>query len=163
MSLRAVQFVALLFAGLVLIPSGAHLAEFSNKMDFSRDEYLTAQQIYRGWALFGFVIFGALVSTLALAIKMRRVRPTFRLAMIALLCLIGGQAIFWVFTFPANQATANWTVLPADWADLRVQWEYSHAVGAVLNLAAFVALTLAVLDGGDIQRRIGRSGQLQQP
>jgi hypothetical protein len=31
MSLKAVGFVALLFAALVLIPSGAHLAELPNK------------------------------------------------------------------------------------------------------------------------------------
>jgi hypothetical protein len=98
-------------------------------------------------ALFGFVIVGALLSTLALTIKLRRVRPAFRLALTALLCLIGGQAIFWAFTFPANQATENWTVLPANWAELRMQWEYSHAVGAVLNLAAFIALAIALLEG----------------
>jgi hypothetical protein len=93
---------------------------------------------------------------------MRHVRPAFSLAVIALLCLLGGQAIFWAFTFPTNQATENWTVLPTNWADLRVQWEYSHAAGAVLNLAAFVALTLAVLGGRGLQRRVGPSGPLQQ-
>lgn len=144
---RVVEFAALLFAALVLIPSGAHLAELPNKMGFSRDEYLIVQQIYAGWALFGFVIFPALVSTLVFTIKVRRVRQAFRPAMTALLCLIGGQAIFWSFTFPANVATENWTMLPPNWIDLRAQWEYSHAAGAVLNLAAFVALTLAVLVG----------------
>ncbi len=142
---RVVEFAALLFAALVLIPSGAHLAELPNKMDFSRGEYLTVPQIYAGWALFGFVIFPALVSTLVFTIKVRRVRQAFRPAMTALLCLIGGQAIFWTFTFRANVATANWTMLPPNWIDLRAQWEYSHAAGAVLNLVAFVALTLAVL------------------
>jgi hypothetical protein len=91
---------------------------------------------------------GALGSTLALAIRMRPFPPAFRLALTALLCLIGGQVIFWAFTFQANQATQNWTVFPfpSNWADLRVRWEYSHAAGAVLNLAAFIALTLALAD-----------------
>jgi hypothetical protein len=145
MSVRTVGFLAVLLGALVLIPSGAHLAELPNKMDLARDEYLVAQQIYRGWALFGFVIVSALIFTLALTIKVRHSGPAFRLALTALLCLVGGQVIFWAFTFPANQATENWTVLPSNWAALRIQWEYSHAVAAVFNLTAFIALTLALL------------------
>jgi hypothetical protein len=128
------------FSALVLIPSGAHLAELPNKMDLSRDEYFIAQQIYRGWAIFGVVIISALVFTLALTIRIRHVRSAFRLSLTAWLCLIAGQVIVWAFTFPANLATENWTVLPSNWVDLRVRWEYSHAIAAVLNLAAFIAL-----------------------
>jgi hypothetical protein len=66
-------------------------------------------------------------------------------ASIAFLCLATALAVFFAFTYPANQATQNWTVLPADWEQLRAQWEYSHAAGAALDLAAFVALILAAL------------------
>jgi hypothetical protein len=38
-------------------------------------------------------------------------------------------------------ATQNWTVLPDNLQALRRQWEYSHAVNAVLN---FLALCLVV-------------------
>ena len=69
------------------------------------------------------------------------------LAVIALLCLAGTQAVFWTLTFPANQLTANWTVLPDNWAALRSQWEYSHAASALLNLAALIALIFSVLVG----------------
>lgn len=55
------------------------------------------------------------------------------------------QAVFWTFTYPANVATRNWTVVPANWQALRVQWEYSHAVGAVLTLAALAALFSSLL------------------
>jgi hypothetical protein len=61
----------------------------------------------------------------------------------ALISLIGAQMIFWSFTFPTNQATENWTVLPSNWIELRRQWEYSHAAAAVLNLVAFLSLALA--------------------
>ena len=103
------------------------------------------QQIYRGWALLGVVVFGALVSSLALAIAARRRRGEFLPALVGFLCIAGTQAVFWTFTFPANQATANWTVRPEGWQALRSQWEYSHAASAVLNLAALVALIVAVL------------------
>jgi hypothetical protein len=139
------RFLALLFAALALAPALAHLLELPNKIGLSRDEYFTVQQIYSGWALLGIVVFGALFSTLALAILVRKRRREFVPALIAFLFIAATQALFWTFTFPANEQTANWTVLPENWAALRVQWEYSHAASAVLNLTAFIAVILSVL------------------
>jgi hypothetical protein len=139
------RFLALLFAALALAPALAHLLELPNKIGLSRDEYFTVQQIYSGWALLGSVVFGALFSTLALAILVRKRRREFVPALIAFLCIAATQAVFLTFTFPANEQTANWTVLPENWAALRVQWEYSHAASAVLNLIAFIAVILSVL------------------
>jgi hypothetical protein len=140
--MNLLRFTALLFAALALGPALAHLLELPNKIDLTREDYLTIQQIYRGWALLGIVVFGALLSTLAYAIAARRRRGEFLPALIA----------FWTFTYPANQATANWTLLPDSWRMLRTQWEYSHAASAVLNLAAFVALAVAVLARSDTSR-----------
>jgi hypothetical protein len=55
--------------------------------------------------------------------------------------------VFWTFTYPANQETGNWTTLPANWLELRRQWEYSHAASAALNLFALISLILSVLVG----------------
>lgn len=60
-------------------------------------------------------------------------------------CIAAALAVFFAFTFPANQATANWTVLPDDWEALRRQWEYSHAAAAVLYVLAVALLTLSLL------------------
>jgi hypothetical protein len=143
--LNAARFFSLLFAALALAPALAHLLELPNKIGLSRDEYLTVQQIYRGWALLGSVVFGALLSTLVLTIMVRGRRKAFGLALTGFLCVAGTQVVFWTFTFPANQATGNWTTLPENWMALRAQWEYSHATSAVLNLIALVALILSVL------------------
>ena len=145
MALNAARFSSLLFAALALAPALAHLLELPNKIGLSRDEYLTVQQIYRGWALLGLVVVGALLSTLALAIMVRKRPREFVPALIAFLCIAATQAVFWTFTFPANQQTGNWTASPENWMMLRAQWEYSHAAGAALNLIAFVALILSVL------------------
>jgi hypothetical protein len=109
------------------------------------DEYKTVQQIYRGWNLFGIVVFGALISTLMLALTLRRCPAALRPALVAFLCIVGTQVILWSLTFPVNQTTANWTVLPANWTDLRAQWEYSHAASAGLNFVAVIALIVSVL------------------
>ena len=143
--MNTARFFSVLFVALALAPSTAHLLELPNKINLSRDAYLIVQQIYSGWALLGIVVFGALLSTLALTIFTRHRGREFKLALFGFLSLVASQAVFWVFTYPTNQETRNWTVLPQVWEPLRAQWEYSHAVGAALNLLAFVLLVLCVL------------------
>src|SRR5262249_48661511 len=63
----------------------------------------------------------------------RAKRTAFLLSLTALLCLGATQVIFWTFTYPMNAATNNWTVIPQDFEAARLQWEYSHAVNAVLT------------------------------
>jgi hypothetical protein len=91
------------------------------------------------------VIAVQLVALVALAILARHDGALFAAACVALAGLVAAQALFWTFTFPANQATANWTVLPADWEVLRRRWEYSHLAGAAFQLAGFCALLVGVL------------------
>ena len=147
MGLIAVRFLSLLFVALALTPAMAHLLELPNKMTLSREEYLIVQQIYRGWALLGIVIFAALLSTLILALRVRHNRRIFALTLTALVCIAGSLVVFFAFTYPANQVTNNWTHLPENWLELRRQWEYSHATGAALYLIALVTLQLSVLSG----------------
>ena len=121
------------------------MLELPNKIGLSRDDYLTVQQIYRGWALLGFVVAGALLSTLVLMIMVRHQPKVFALTIVAFLSIMGTQIVFWTFTFPANQQTNNWAVLPETWMALRTQWEYSHAASAVLALIALISLICSVL------------------
>jgi ABC-type cobalamin transport system permease subunit len=123
MGRSATHFASLLFVALALGPALAHLLELPNKIGLSREEYLTVQQIYRGWALLGIVVAGALVSTLVLTIMVRDRPRAFALALTAFFCIVGAQVVFWAFTFPTNQATENWTVLPDHWTALRARWE----------------------------------------
>lgn len=144
------RFLSILFIALSLAPALGHRLELPAKIRLSRGEYLTVQQIYRGWAMLGIVIFAAILATLATlatAVLSRRDPGAFRLSLAALLLLIGAQVVFWVFTFPANRATQNWTSFPPDWMALRDRWEYSHAAGACMTLGAFLAATLSAFAG----------------
>ena len=67
MSLRVVQFLAVLLTALAFVPAGAHLFELPNKVDLSRDAYPTVQGIYAGWAWFGIIDLAALVTNVVLA------------------------------------------------------------------------------------------------
>ena len=145
MGLNTMRFMSLLFTALALAPALAHVLELPNKINLSGEDYLTVQQIYRGWALLGIVVVGALLSTLVLTIMVRKEPEIFTLTLISFLCIVGTQVVFWVFTYPVNQKANNWTLLPENWLELRNQWEYSHATGAGLDLIALLALILSVV------------------
>jgi ABC-type branched-subunit amino acid transport system permease subunit len=145
MGSRAVQFLAIVLTAVALVPAGAHLFELPNKIGLAQEPYFIVQNIYRGWALFGIVLFGALAANLALTIALRRQRAAFWLALAGFLLVALTLAIFFTWTYPANQATANWTVAPENWQALRTQWEYAHAANALLTFLALCSVTLAAL------------------
>ena len=145
MSLRLVQFLAIILTALSLVPAGAHLFELPNKIGLAQEAYFTVQGIYRGWALFGLALFGALGADLVLALMLRAQRAPFWLALLAVMLMAGTLAIFFTWTDPANQATADWTEAPANWQELRRNWEYAHAVNAGLTFLALCAVTLSAL------------------
>ncbi len=144
-ALNTARFLSLFFVALALAPAMAHLLELPNKIGMSRDEYFVVQQVYRGWALLGIIVVAALLSTLALTLLVRKRSSEFGPALTAFLSIAATQIVFWTFTFPANQQTANWTILPDHWMALRTQWEYSHAASAILNLIALIAVIISVL------------------
>jgi hypothetical protein len=139
------RILSVLFTALAMIFSGAHLFELPHKIGLSAGDYLTVQQIYRGWQFAGIVVVGEIVSIAALAYAVRHHRRVFIPTLVALMCVIGTQILFWTFNFPANQATDNWATLPAGWQGLRQQWEFAHAASAILNLVALIALLEALL------------------
>ncbi|WP_034853924.1 hypothetical protein [Inquilinus limosus] len=143
--MKALQFLAIVLTALALVPGGAHLLAMPNKLGMDATAYFTAQEIYRGWALLGTVLIAALAADLAMAIGARRQPGPFRLALIGTLCLAATLAVFFLWTYPANQATANWTAVPRNWAELRLQWEYSHAANAILTFIALCLITLSAL------------------
>ncbi|WP_225769261.1 hypothetical protein [Inquilinus sp. Marseille-Q2685] len=143
--MKALQFLAVVLTALALIPGGAHLLAMPNKLGFDETAYFTVQGIYRGWALLGILLVAAIAADLALAVGSRRQPVPFRLALAGALCLAATLAVFFLWTHPANQATANWTAVPDDWAALRLQWEYSHAANAILTFIALCLVTLSAL------------------
>lgn len=137
---KGLSFAALLFSALVLVPGGAHLLEMPHKMQLTQESYGTVQYIYVGWALLGVFQLGAVVFAYLLYLRSRRMLVL--IAAILLTCTLG---IFFIWTYPVNQVTRNWSVLPENWEVLRMQWEYSHAASALLELIAYILLLYAVL------------------
>jgi hypothetical protein len=144
-ALKIAFFIALLATALAMGAALALLLELPNKFGLPEGEYLVVQKIYRGWSQLAYLLAVELIAMLAVAWLARGEPRVLWPPIVAILCLIGAQAVFWTFTFPANVATANWTTVPDDWQALRRSWEYSHAVGAALQVLAMSALIVAVL------------------
>jgi DMSO reductase anchor subunit len=141
----AAFFVALLATSFALGGALAHAFELPNKIGMAREAYFTVQTIYSGWNRLAFVLIIELAGILAVILLYRADPRVLWPACAALGGLVGAQIVFWVWTFPANQATANWTQQPENWEALRSQWEYSHLAGAVFQTIAMAGLIIAVL------------------
>lgn len=132
----------------MLGPALAHAFELPNKIGLPRDEYFIVQQIYRGWSHIGWLLGIQLVALVIAARLVRQERRVLVLTLLAIVCVLAAQGLFWAFTYPANVATANWTVPPENWAALRLRWELSHAGGAALQLLGLCLLFAAILIRG---------------
>lgn len=75
----------------------------------------------------------------------RRHPGTAHWALIAASLTVISLGVFFGWVFPANQATANWTVAPENWETLRRNWEYGHAINAVLVACGTIATALAIV------------------
>ena len=137
-------FITILATLTSLAPALTHLIELPHKLSLPRDAYFTVQQLYAGWNLFGIAILVQLISLVLLAWRSAREYYVFRPVVAALVLLVIAQVLFWLFTFPANEVTQNWTLIPEDWEGLRRQWEYSHAGGAFCQLAGLFCLISAL-------------------
>jgi hypothetical protein len=165
MTIKLVQFLAILLAALCLVPAGAHLFELPGKIRLDAESYLQVQQIYRGWGWFGVPLFGTIVGAAVLAFLVRSQSTPLLLALAGGALIAVTLALFFIFVFPSNQATENWTALPANWEALRTQWECGHAVNAGLTLLAFMCVVASALawrgcdaDGTGLRRLYAHAG-----
>jgi hypothetical protein len=162
MAIRASQFLAIVFTALALVPGGAHLMSLPAKIAMPAEPYFVAQQVYRGWAWAGVVIFLAIFANFAAAFFASGNRR--RLSMAAGIIVAATLAVFFAWTYPANQATGNWTSVPESWEPLRTQWEYSHAANAALTFTALLCSVGAALSRrGDHMPIEGERHTMQPP
>jgi hypothetical protein len=142
---RIVSFLALVFTALALVPYGAHLFSLPNKIGMTQEHYFIAQRAYDNWAPVSLVLFPAVLFNIILAYLLRGEGAAFYLALAGCVCMAATLVVFFIWTYPGNVGTKNWTVAPANWEYLRTRWEYSHAANAVLAFASFCLMTLASL------------------
>jgi hypothetical protein len=145
MAQRILAVLAIVLTALALTPSAAHLYALPNKIDLGRDAYFAAQAVYDGWWRLGLLWMAALIADFAFLVATRRRRAPCRLAAAATALVVAAFAVFFIWTQPANMATANWKTAPENWPALRAQWEYAHAAEAGLLFAALCCVAAAAV------------------
>jgi predicted acyltransferase len=150
---KATQFLAVVLTALALLPGGAHLMALPAKIAMPEDPYFVVQQVYRGWALAGAVIFLAIFANLLAALLTRESRRKWQLFGAAALLIAATLVVFFLWTYPANLATGNWTSVPKNWEQLRTAWEYSHAANAAITFLALLCSVGAAVSAGPRRER----------
>jgi len=147
--LKAVRFVAILFAALTLGMGFCHLLQLPSRMGW--DQYLwvgsTVQDgLYGLFGSIGAVIVATVIALALLAYFVREhARPGFRLALAAAILFALALILWWVLVYPVNVELAKWVNVPSDWTYYRARWEWGHAIISLLELAGFAALIASVL------------------
>jgi Domain of unknown function (DUF1772) len=139
----------------------AHALELPGKMRLTKEMYYAVQPIYYpGFTLGGISEPVSLLLTIVLLFLAPRGSANFWLTLVALLGLVGMQAVYWLVTHPVNKfwvegtdlnqlgssffsfGVENNTASP-EWTTLRNRWEYSHVARAIFALTSLVALVIA--------------------
>lgn len=162
------QILTAILIAVALALALAHALELPGKMRLKKEIYFAVQPIYYpGFTIGGGVgEFGGLIATIILLLFTPWGSAEFWLTLVALLGMVGMQAVYWLLTHPVNQFWLEGENLsgfsasffsfaahrqgqqnksrPVDWTDLRNQWEYSHVVRAGFALVSLSAIVIAI-------------------
>lgn len=146
MRLGVLYFIAMILTACAFAPAAAHLVQLPERLALSDLDYLFLQRIDGGGAMYWLLVAGALVADVMLVFLYRR-RPQGRLVSLAAVFMALAVLVGFLWIYPAARETAGWTLLPADWQQLRGRWEYAQATNAVLIFLSLCVLILAAPSG----------------
>lgn len=158
MPLKLLRFVAILLVALTAGLALAHVLEQSAKMQYDAALYITLQKsLYVQWGppqVGGFLEPAATAATGLLAFFVRKSKRALWLSLGSLFALLlAFPVIFFWLVAPGNVAflAATPPSIPANWIDLRSNWETGHAIRFALQFAALSLLVLSLaLDSNTI-------------
>jgi hypothetical protein len=158
-----IQILTVLAIAVAMALALAHALELPGKMRLSQDAYYAMQPIYYpGFTIAGICEPVGIILTIVLLFLTPSRSANFWLTLVALLGLIGMQAVYWLFTHPVNKFWLEDEKLSSvgssffsfganrentssvNWAELRNRWEYSHVARAGLGLTSLFALVIAI-------------------
>lgn len=150
MSLRIFRLLTVLLIALSMSVAMAHFMELPAKLRLEGATWLMMlQTIYPpafGTVGAGFEI-GAVLSSIALAVFVRRRGSALAWTILGALCMAAAHAAFWIWVAPVNAVMVPATAdnLPANWMALRDQWEHTHAIRAILQFLALAFMLASIL------------------
>jgi hypothetical protein len=149
MPLKMARFTALVLVALLTGLAFAHVLEQGAKMQYDAALYVALQRtLYVQWGpphIGGMLEPAAIAATGLLAFLLRRDKRGlwFSLGALGALLLAFPVVFFWLVA-PANAGflASMPPGIPADWTELRSNWETGHAIRFALQLAALSLLAL---------------------
>jgi uncharacterized membrane protein len=149
--IRTWRFLTMILTSFSLSLSMAHLLELPQRMQFDQQLWIKVTVIENVYKLFGSVgaVFEitAILTAIVLVFLVRRRGSTFYWTLGGAIFLVMAFVSWIVFIAPMNAEFAKWLTnpVPMDWTRYRNQWEYAHAVNALIKMIGLSLLVISVL------------------
>jgi hypothetical protein len=161
---RRAGIVAVVLAALTMGLAFAHTLELPQKLDYDAATWTQIQHtLYRYFSVIGGPLeVATIVAAVVFAVRARRLRGG-RLAVVGAVCFVLALGWWFAVVNTANAEVGRWVVdaVPSDWGRWRAQWEFGHAAHFMVTFAGFLALLLATVRVGALDRRVrGVPGRL---
>jgi len=149
--IRAWRFITLMLTSFSLSLSMTHLLELPQRMQFDQQLWVRVTVFENVYKLFGSVgaVFEvtAILTAIVLAFLVRKHGSTFYWTLGGAIFLVLAFVSWIMFVAPMNVEFAQWLTnpVPADWTRYRDQWEYAHAVNALIKIIGLSLLVISVL------------------
>ena len=148
--MQILRFLTIMLVAASMGMALCHLLEMPVRLEYPVDLWVDVTVLQGTYRLFGPPV-GATIEGAAwlgsaiLAVFAWRRSDAVALTVAGAILMIAAHAAWWVWVFPANGQLAALSPdnLPSDFDSIRRQWEYTHAVRAVLQIAALGCLVAA--------------------
>lgn len=149
------RFLTIMFVAASMGMALCHLLEMPVRLQYPPGLWIDVTVIQGTYRHFGPPIGAAIegvawVGTAALAVLAWRRSEQVALTAAAAALMIAAHAAWWLWVFPANAQFPGMTPdnFPPDFDAIRRQWEYTHAVRALLQISALACLVAAAQRAG---------------
>jgi energy-coupling factor transporter transmembrane protein EcfT len=149
--IRVWRFITLMLASLSLSLPMTHLLELPQRMKFDQELWVKVTIFANLYRLFGSVgaVFEitAILMAIVLVFLVRKRGLTFYWTLGGSLLLVLAFVSWIMFVAPMNAEFAQWLTnpVPVDWTRYRDQWEYGHALIALIKILGLSLLMISVL------------------
>jgi hypothetical protein len=160
MLIRRWRFITLMLTSFSLSLSMAHLLEFPQRMRFDQQLWVKVTIFENVYRLFGSVgaafEITAILTAILLTFLVRGCGSTFYWTLGGAILLVLAFVSWILFVAPMNAEFSRWLTnpVPLDWTRYRDQWEYAHAVNALIKISGLSLLVISVLVETPIKRAI---------
>ncbi|AFY74410.1 protein of unknown function (DUF1772) [Synechococcus sp. PCC 7502] len=131
--------------------SMTHLLELPQRMQFDQELWVRVTVFENVYKLFGSVgaVFEitAILTAIVLLFLLRKCALNFYWTLGGAIFLVLAFVSWIMFVAPMNTEFAKWLTnpIPVNWRQYRDQWEYAHAINALIKIIGLSLLVISVL------------------